>query len=90
MSSGFIYLAGGLTLALGFVLGWAFNDLYHLRDEPDTESKDERVGPTQGTYKSRTEYKPNKKPSAHVITPKSPQMLEWEQKNKKPDLVKPK
>lgn len=85
-------IACSLVFAGGLLFGWLFRDLYDMVDDLYQDhfkaSLDKpALGPTLGSYADPQEAK---KPTVHVVNPKSPVELEWERQNKTPDLMKPK
>jgi hypothetical protein len=81
-----------ITFILGYLFGrWvrkiaeAVDELYFMT-QPAPQPK---VGPTLGSYNTPPDPLTKLKPTVHVVTPKSPDRLEWERQNRKPDILGP-
>lgn len=84
-------IAGVLIFAVGLGVGYIIRDVYDILDDLIKDmgmDKPVMTGPTLGSY--NTPKDPMiRKPTVHVITPKSPERMEWERQNRKPEIMGP-
>jgi hypothetical protein len=71
-----------IGLILGYILGSGGPEEYEDFTHKHETKRSKVISPTYTeSIKSP--------PSVHVVNPKSPQVVEFERRNKKPDLIKP-
>lgn len=85
-------IEAGIFLLIGLLIGYILGigsgpdedvvNPYEVKSKP---RKSKREGFSQGPVYTETKGKP----TIHVVTPKSPAEVEFDRRNKKPDLMKP-